>query len=248
MTINGVYTNIELARGEVQRRWQDHAIKKEVEKFLEEIPQPFNENPRAVLARHIVSPDNEFYLFAELAEKIALDKLGWEYVDDYFCSCNVDKMRLAKMTFLHRKDKNGNPIITHKRIVNIEKSEKRKLRDLKTDWGEGLVTFHHRILDNCLSGIDHFDASTWYKNRGCHASEYYKYFLGLFLCHGVLFEDFVTNRVENEFFESVVFPAFNFLEKEFRLRPLIVHLRPEEFQNFKFWWGYKEEIKTMLID
>ena len=179
-------------------------------------------------------------------EKIALEKLGWEYLDDYFCSRNEDKMRLAKMTFSYRKDKHNNPIITYRRIINIEKSENKKLRDLKTHWGEGFVTFHHKILESHFSKIDLFDASTWLKNKGSCASEYYKYFLGLFLCHGVLFEDFVTNRVEKEFFEGVVYPAFNFLEKEFGLRPLIVHLRPKEYEDFKFWWGYKEEIKNTL--
>ena len=248
MTANGIYTNIELAREEIQRRWQDHAIKKEVEKFLDEIPGFFNEKPRAVLFRHIASPDHEFFLFSELAERITLDKLCCEYVDDYFCSRNEDKMRLAKMTFLHGKDRNNNPIISYRRIIDIKKSENRILRELKTDWGEDFVTFHHRILGSYFSEIDLFDASMWLRNKGACASEYYKYFLGLFLCHGVLFEDFVTNRVEKEFFECVIFPAFNFLEKEFGLRPLIVNLRPEDFQDFKFWWGYKEEIKMMLMN
>ncbi len=246
MTANGIYTPLEIAMPEIQSRWHDQTIKNEVEKFLQETPRPFHKRPRAVLFRHIASPDHEFFYFSELAEKIALEKLGWEYLDDYFCSRNEDKMRLAKMTFSYRKDKHNNPIITYRRIINIEKSENKKLRDLKTHWGEGFVTFHHKILESHFSKIDLFDASTWLKNKGSCASEYYKYFLGLFLCHGVLFEDFVTNRVEKEFFEGVVYPAFNFLEKEFGLRPLIVHLRPKEYEDFKFWWGYKEEIKNTL--
>jgi hypothetical protein len=46
--------------------------------------------------------------------------------------------------------------------------------------------------------------STWHHFNGVRAKAYYLYFPALFICDGVLFENFVTEGVEKDFSDKIV--------------------------------------------
>jgi hypothetical protein len=100
------YTPLEQAKEEIWKRWRDKDLRLKVEEFLGDIPQPFQEAPKAVLSRQIGTPNFEFFRFLELSSKANLSPLITEYINDKFVTNNVDKLALAKMPFY--KGRNGN--------------------------------------------------------------------------------------------------------------------------------------------
>ncbi len=101
-----IYTSLEEAKEEVWKRWNNEALLKEVKAFVGDIPEPLRNEPRAWLDRYVATPDNEFFYFLELAGHVKLKPLAIESLDDKFYRKNVDKMCLAEMKFLDKK--NGN--------------------------------------------------------------------------------------------------------------------------------------------
>lgn len=69
----------------------------------------------------------------------------------------------------------------------------------------------------------------------------------LFICIGILFENFVTNEYEQEFAENVVYPAINKIQKEFALKPLIVPLLPLEQWPTKHWCCYPDIVEQEIL-
>lgn len=119
---------------------------------------------------------------------------------------------------------------------------------IKTLWGENFIDFHHRIFTLSALPIEFFDASSWLRRNGKSILELYPKYLALFVCHGVLFEDFITNEEEEEFFYSVVYPSFEKLKNLFGVKPLIVSLLTSENTAIdKYWFCYSEEIEQEVI-
>jgi len=70
----------------------------------------------------------------------------------------------------------------------------------------------------------------------------YSYLLALFVSHGVLFEDFVTDGSEARFTKEIMLPAFEKVQASFGLKPLIVSLVPDLADEY--WWCYPECIEA----
>ena|SRR4030067_1261493 len=118
-----IYTTLEEAKEEIWKRWNDEFLRKEVEKFLGEIPEVFKKEPKACLLRQMVSPNYEYYNFLNLIPKINLKPLCLEYLEDMFITTNKDKTYLAKMAFIDK----GQSItrLIYRRIINLVDSEKK---------------------------------------------------------------------------------------------------------------------------
>lgn len=220
-----VYTPPLEAKEEIWKRWNDHALRQEVEAFLGEVPLDMQKEPRAVLFRQLMTPNYECTQFLDSARALQLKPLGWEYLEDIFLTINKDKAYLGKMRF-RSQPINGNGI-RHRRVIRLNENEKRKFTEIKTLWGENFVDFHHRILTQRITGLQLFDASQWYASKGGKAKEYYEYFMALFICHGILFENFITDEREREFSLSVVEPSIDKIENRFGIKPLIIQLSLE---------------------
>lgn len=239
-----IYTSLEEAKEEVWQRWNNEALRKEVEAFVGDVPEPLRNEPRAWLDRYIASPDNEFFYFLELARQIQLRPLAVESLQDRFYRHNVDKMCLGEMAFLDKA--NGNE--AHRvKVIDIKRNHMKAFSEIETLLGEAFVKFHHRLYDKYATDVQRFDASDWFYSHGKTAKRYYPYLLSLFVCHGIIFEDFVTNEEEEErFSRNVVFPAFEKITKRFGVRPLIVHIYTEEELSQQHCWCYPEFIKNEI--
>ena len=248
--VQKIYTPLYIAEREIRRRWNDQELKKKVENFLGgSVPDLFQSEPRAVISKHLLSPNIEFEYFFNLAKEIKLKPLGLEGISDKLCTTNPEKAALGKMTFL---DKNGGENYDIKKgtckIVDLKKYEGEKICEVKTLWNEKLVDFHHRLLDTFYPKIERFDDFSWFMDRGfsIKPKEYYRNYLMFFLCFGVLFENFSLYKNERKFTHDIVLPIFLEIEKEFGLKPLIVQLNFAEDESSFFWKSYSYALKKYV--
>ena len=204
--IADIYTSLEDAKEEIWKRWNNGALRRQVQEFLGKIPEVLNE-PKAYLARNIMTPNAEHNHFVKIAKQVNLKPLGGEYLEDKFVKRNIDKLGLGKISIFRGKNKNGKGMFIHRKIIDIKKDDGKKFSEIKTLWGEGFVDFHHRILKSCSSEIEIFDASSWLMSKGRNPKEYYLYFLTLFVCHGILFENLLTDGYEKKFTNEIIYPA-----------------------------------------
>lgn len=243
-----IYTPLEEAKEEIWRRWNDKELQQEVLEFLGEVPEALSKEPRAFLPRHVITPNMELLHFLNLADRINLNPIGVEYLDDKFCTINIDKRGLAKLVFIDGESKNGKTLFSYVTVIDCIYYDGKKLNELKTYWKENFVDFHHRMLFMVTPNIELFDVSYWYKSNGGTAENYYEKLLSLFICYGVLFESFVTNKEEEKFTNKVVYPSFEKVEKLFGLKPLIVPLIPEDRITDIYWWCYPDCIRKEVED
>lgn len=248
--IREIYTPLSVAKKEIWRRWNDKELRKKVEDFLGgDVPKFLKKKPNAVMVRYITSPGFEFFNFIDLARIADLDIVLAEYTKDKFVAKNPDKYNLCKMFFHNGKNKNGDDNIFNLKVVNFNKYEGKNFDKIKTLWGEDLIDFHHKVLKKAVPGCDKkiFDISEWFnKNRDKkHAEYYYLRYLALFLCHGVLFENFLLNKNEKDFTKKKVLPSFVKLQEMFGVKPLIVPLEPFEDETHICWWHYPAKIEKI---
>jgi hypothetical protein len=243
LQVENIYSTLSEAKEEILRRWNDKKLRKKVEDYLGEIPEVLRDAPRAVLARHITTPSLEFKYFYDLADIINLKPLIWEYRSDKFYTINQDKLSLAKLHFLDEKKSK----ILSKKIIDFNGVEGKRIEDINTLWGENLITFHRRLIDNSgFKDVSSFDASLWYKSKGANATENYKYFLSLFVQGSVLFENFLENDNEKKFTNNIVLPAFAEVVRIFGLKPLIVPIASKEDATEMYWWCYSQDVENLI--
>lgn len=136
--------------------------------------------------------------------------------------------------------------ITSIKVMDFRRLQMTRFADVRTLWGERLADFHHGLLSQSVSEIGRYDISPWYESHGEKAKEYYPYYLALFICHGILFENFITNG-EDRFTKSVVFPAFKQVVDHFGIKPLIVPLVPHETASDIYWRCYPAELEEEVL-
>lgn len=246
--LESIYTPLEEAKKEIWRRWNDKELRKKVDDFLKNsIPDFLKDSPRAILARFIFSPNFESFRFLKLSEEIKLDPICLEYLESDFVAENIDKYYLCKMYFHNGIGKNGGDKLGAIKIIDFDHSEDKKICELKTNWDESMVDFHHRLAGcSNLKNIDSFDFSKYLENNGKTASKYYLYFFSMLICYGVLFENYLLDDRQIQFTKNVILPNFEKILKTFGLKPLIVHLGPEGDEENLYWRYYPESLKDVI--
>jgi len=236
-----IYTELTVARDELRRRWHDGALRADVAAYLGEIPPCLRDEPRAVLWRNIMTPDHELLHFLELADEIGFKPLGIEYIEDRFCTRNADKMTLAKMAVFNKRDCLGEPVMRYRKIIDIKHYDNARFSGIRTLDGSGLVDFHHGLVRKKIgTRLEIRDWSAKLTHYGASARDYYRKMLAHFICHGVLFESFVTDETEAAFERDVVLPAIEHVRKQFGLAPLIVPVVPDV--EDRYWWCYPADV------
>ncbi len=247
--INSIYTPLSVAKKEIWKRRNDKKLRKKVEAFLGgDVPKPFKKGLRAVLSRSIITPNQELFYFLDLAKSTKLKPLGLEGVEDKFCTKNYDKVSLGKLSFISNKEvknniKNSECKKTVTNVIDMMASDGKRLCDINTLWGEDLAGFHHRMLESYNAKIETFDDFKWFDHKGKKKGirQYYENFFTFFLCHGVLFENFIRKRNEKEFTDNVIIESYLEVKKIFGKAPLIVPLLPMEDDDHWYFRSYIKE-------
>ncbi len=233
-----VYTDLDQAIIELKKRQGDSFLQKRILELFGEIPPPLQQKISAVLSRQVATPNYEIKLFLERTYDKHISPVIFEYCDDKFISANQLKRALGVMKF---QDVLSEKFIRKKRnVIDFHHSDGKKFRDIKTNWGESFVDFHHsllqRIYPNCSSFI--FDGSSWFTANGKNAKEYYCHYLGLFIQNAFLFENFILEGREYDFVKKTVLPAFLETYERTGYKPLIVQLLPPSVENHEYWTCY----------
>lgn len=247
MNMKDIYTPLSEAKEEIWRRWNDPVLRKKVEDFLGgDIPEIFKKGPSAVLVRDIMTPNNEFRFFMDIAAEIELPVTLLEYTKSKFVAKNINKYHLCLPHYYCGIGKNGGTKIRKEKIIDFNTMEGKTLDTIETLEGKKLIDHHRLLLFKKypeLKEEDMFDLFDWFSRHRDVEGYWYLHYLALFICFGVLFENFILANGEKEFTEQKILPSFHKLVEIFGVKPLIVPVTPMEYENNLFWWYYKDGVE-----
>lgn len=247
-----IYTPLDVALKELEERTKDVGLKSLIEKSINtDLPQVLFDKKCAVVFRQLTTPNYEMRRFINLVDTTEdLTPLFWEYKKDKFTDNNEWKYHLAKLSFYGGRGKKGGEKISHVRVVDFNLFRGKMISEVNTLWNQSLVEFHHELFKAAFSGKEinpeFFDASDWFAMSGGNAKDYYENFLKIFVCHAVLFENFMLDEKEFEFTKDIFLPAFLGVIEKFGKKPLIIALEPTELESHKFWMCHPMETQAMV--
>lgn len=243
-----MYVTAKTARTTLWQRREDHRLRNLLQEDLGELPNFLARGPRAVLARQLASPNFEFHIFSARARQTGLKVACPVYLDDKFCSSNPDKLALAKPTFYLGQGRNAGIKIRPHRIIDLAHWDGQPLKNIRTLWGEGLADFHHRLLDRLFPGAETFDTSAWLRQMGGKPAQFWPRLLSLFVCDGILFENFHNEGHESDFTRRIIRPAIAEVEARYGVRPLIVPLVPIDQERDPYWSWYPSLLESEVSE
>lgn len=244
-----VYTSLNEAIEELEIRWKDYQLKNEVDSYLNyNIPYPLIDKPKVVLFRQLFTPNYEFLRYRNVIDVLDIEPVFWGYYDDKFTPNNSLKRYLGKMPINKGIGKKGGAKVEYKNIINFNESNGKKIKDVKTIWGQSLIDFHHELLNIISPNMNQylFDASEWFHSNNGFAKDYYKNYVTLFVRNAILFENFILDGEELEFTKNIFLPAFIEVYKKTGKKPLIVALEPTEIEGDLFWLSYPTHVSNHI--
>lgn len=243
--IRGMYSSFDEILSEIRARRSDKVLHQKVAAFLGKHGFPYPEGgPRGFFSRSVMTPNFELAYFLDLTRDLGLDPLLLEYPDK-FVAKNPAKYCLGKLHFHADVQRLALGPVT--KIADVSAMEGKRVGEAKTIWGDNLLEFHHKILYKShpeLVGkvVNFYD---WFNVSRGKGEDYYLCYLALFICDGVLFENFLhDDKEETEFVMKKILPSFNRACEIFGVRPLIFPLLPIEFERQKDWLAYPLSIKS----
>lgn len=247
-----VYTTLSDAILLLKERQQDHILMSKIEKLLNNnIPECLiNYKNSAVMCRQISTPNYDVRSFISIAKDNNLFPIFYEFTDDKFTAENDYKHSLGQLVIHSRLDKVGNFIEEKINIIDFNKYNGKKLKDVKTLNNEFLLDFHRRLFNIYnidLNSIGFLNGSDWVKKNGGSAKSYYKNLMLLFICHGILFENFMMNGTEGEFSAQTLLPAIDEIFKLTGLKPIIVPIPPMDLEEDSHWISHEPIIKQLIL-
>jgi hypothetical protein len=244
-----VYTPLSEALLILEKRRKDKELISKVKKILKNnVPEIFEKQKCGIMARQLATPNYENRSFVSIAKENGLHPVFLEYYDDKFTSNNKYKHSLGQLSIQHKIDKNGNECVEKISIIDFNKSNGKKIKDVKTIWGESLVDFHKRLFDfHGIKDFSCFNENDWYEKNNETAKDFYVNFLLIATCFGILFENFlVSNDSEGDFTRNILLPTFEQVWNLTGVKPLIVPIPPMDMENEDFWYQHLSKTKDLL--
>lgn len=245
-----VYTPLSEALNIIKERRNDPSLVAKIEELLKgDIPEVLKDNICGIQFRQIATPNHDARHFLSITTDNGLKPVFFEYLDDKFTSNNEFKHSLGQLHIQGNVNKSDYYPVEKISIIDFNKSNGKMLKDVVTMWEEPLKDFHQRLFtlhDYKIDDITFYDASTWFHNNGNQAINYYTNFFLLFICHGILFENFLLNDEDAEFTKNVVLPAIDNVMNLTGYKPLIVPIGPIDIETDMHWISYHPKIKTLI--
>lgn len=250
MKFEEIYTPIDDVNRVLLERWNNIELKERVLCFLaNDVPEVLKKTPHVCMVRHLATPDGEFRTFIELSRSLNLPALCLEYLDDKFVSNNEDKYYFGRMLFDFGIGKRGGRKFSPINIIDFNSSNGKKFCEVKTLWGESFVDFHHKLLK--LSTLDGDivveDFSQWFKRNGGEAEKYYEKYLSIFVCFGVLFENFFAEGKEKEFTDMAL-RVIQKIKDRFGYAPVLAKVVADGSETDLYWYSYQDFLKKVVDD
>jgi hypothetical protein len=245
-----VYTPLSDALRLLDERQKDPELTKKIFDLLEGcVPEVMLKDKCAVMARQLATPNHENKLFIGIAKESGLKPIFFEYYDDKFTSNNAYKHSLGHIHIGSGVNKNGVDIVDKISIVDFNIYNGKKIKEVKTRWGESLVDFHKNLFSLYEMGdVFFYNENEWYKKPENEKPEdfYFKFFL-LMACFGVLFENFlVSSDSEGDFTKNIILPAIERVIILTGIKPLIVPIPPMDVETDDFWYYHGFEVRDLI--
>jgi hypothetical protein len=245
-----VYTPLPEAIKLLSERQKDPEFVTKVSKLLPgNVPNIFKNKKCAIMARQLATPNQDSRTFISLAKKNGLHPVFLEYFDDKFTSVNQYKHSLGQLQIQNKNDKNNDERIEKISIIDFNKSNGKKIKEVKTLWGESLIDFHKKLFDLYkLKDFSFFEESNWYEKKNEKPIEFYINFFVLVTCFGILFENFLITGDDNEinFTKNVVLPALKRATILTGVKPLIVPVGDLDIETEDFWYYHLPIVKKAI--
>ncbi len=249
-----IYTTFSDAIKILSNRQKDVNLIKKIEDLLDgEIPEPLKKIDKyAINGKQVATPNFDVRWFLSAIHEFDLKVFFYEYHSDKFTSNNYFKHSLCQLNINSKtKNKKGGNIHEKINIVDFNKYDGKPLKDVETFWGENLINFHKKLFKVYNYNINDFifyDGSPWLDKKGKKADCFYEKDLLLYICHGILFENFLLDGKDGEFTKNIFLPAFEKVCKLTGLKPLIVPIPPMDYdiEENSFWYSYDEKIKPLI--
>ena len=241
--MNAVYTPLDKVEEEILRRWSDRGLREKVEEFTgAHMPFISVDSPRAVLARQILSPNFETLRFLDLARQTSLTPCCFGYLDDKLVMNNPDKYYLCKLFFDDGIGKHGGKRLSAFNVLDFNVWNGKKISDVLTKQGIGFIDLHARMSRSLGVDLEFFDGSDYLKEKGGVGKNYYRHFLAMFICHGVLFENYLLEGEYARHSLEVFLPAYREVCSLFGVKPIITRVAPIETENDISWRYYPKVV------
>jgi hypothetical protein len=158
-----VYTPLSDALRLLEERKKDPELTQKIKDLLNgQIPDILIENNCGILARQLATPNHENKLFISITKENKLKPVFFEYYDDKFTSNNAYKHSLGQIKIGSGLGKNGVDIFEKISIVDFNKFNGRKIKDVETIWGEKLVDLHRKLFSLYdMDGVSFYDENNW---------------------------------------------------------------------------------------
>ena len=246
-----VYTPLSEAIKILEERQKNKELIKKIEKLLNnKIPEPFSKlNKYGVSTKQIATPNHDTKWFVKLTKEFGLRAVFSEYYDDKFTSNNGFKHSLGQIHICSGVYKNEEDKFEKMTILDFNKYNGKKLKNIFTFWNQPLIDFHRELF--AIEGLEtkdlfFFDASEWLKILGGKAEKYYEKDLLLYICHGILFENYITTGKEGEFTKKILLPAIKNVIELTGLKPLIVPIPPMDIEEDLHWISYTTKVRDYI--
>ncbi|MBU0750107.1 hypothetical protein KKH15_01160 [Patescibacteria group bacterium] len=240
---------------ELERRQHDPELRKRVEEYLKnDIPEYFLKEPVLYLARHVATPNFETLRFLHLTDSLNMPIVIGQDTKDIMVAHNPLKKDLGKLpicTGSKMKEGHLNEQYQYCTVIDFNTSVGKSFSDIRTVWGDPLVDFHTELFGHLTKHkVNIVDDWEWIdRNHRGNLLKHYHYFLALFIVHGVLFEDYLVEDVEEgEFIKNVLRPAFEHVESKLGIRPLITYLNSPSIESPIFWQSYPHTALDFIKD
>ncbi len=242
-----MYVSAQTARITLWQRREDNRLRQRIREDLGELPDYLAQGPRAVLARQLATPNFEFHIFAARIRAVGLKIACPDYTADKFCSGNPDKLALARQTFFLGGNHNDGYRTRSHWLIDVNRFDGKPFCQIDTRWGEPLIDYHHRLLQLHFPGVETCDNSRWLEQMGGHPAQFWPKLLTLFLCDGILFENFHAEGHESQFTRRIIRPAFQEVTSRYGISPLIVPLVPIRQERDPYWSWYPSLLEGEVL-
>lgn len=246
-----VYTPLSDALRLLDERQKDPVLMEKIEKLLNgNIPEPFKKIDKyAINGKQVATPNFDVRWFLDVVKDHKLIPMFYEYHEDKFTSNNFFKHSLGQL--IVHDSKKGKDIEEKITIVDFNRYNGESLNKVKTLWGESLIDFHRKlfsIYNYKLEDFIFYDGSDWLNKNGGVAKKFYNKDLLLYVCYGILFENFLISGKDGNFTKNVFLPAFEEVLNITGLKPLIVPIPPmdKEVEECSHWYSYDKNIKSLI--
>lgn len=233
-----MYTDAKAVGRILGERRKNHRLAKEVLDYLGgRLPDGWPaDKPIATINRYMATARVEDIVFSHAARSIGLRPFWPTYLDEQFTITNPEKVSCLRPTIQRPKQQ-----VTRSWLTRSHQSlEGKPLGEIRLG-GNGLQDIHQEVRDVVLESEvagNVFDISawnTWQAQRFGHPDDgspkakfYYTAVMALYVCNGVLFEDFDdgpnVGTGLGQFVSSVIRSAFEEVTSLFGMQPLVVRM------------------------